>query len=224
MHALGDDRASAFQAVYNAAEDSIEVQVAGTSAVLQKCAATQDADTGVVTVPLVRRRQTTTEYLAGLQARTELAAAITVDDGSLGNGSSPINIVNFQDSEYYGPVSIGTPAQDFLVIYDTGSSNLWVPSSKCDGAIWKACSNHSKYDSTKSSTYEADGTNLLLPYGSGVCDGHLSGDTVHFGDFDITGAKFGEITIEPGAVWVQVSVSTWSPLADYNQCAANVWV
>ena len=51
----------------------------------------------------------------------------------------------------------------------------------------------------------ADGTNLLLPYGSGICDGHLSEDTVHFGDYDIKKCKFGEITIEPGAVWVQAS-------------------
>jgi hypothetical protein len=64
---------------------------------------------------------------------------------------------------YYGPVSIGTPPQDFLVIYDTGSSNLWVPSSKCDGDIFRACHNHSKYDANKSSTYVADGANLLLP-------------------------------------------------------------
>jgi hypothetical protein len=36
-----------------------------------------------------------------------------------------------------------------------------------------------------------------------VCDGHLSEDTIHFGSYNITGGKFGEITIEPGAVWVQ---------------------
>merc|ERR1712093_454321 len=54
-------------------------------------------------------------------------------------GVPSIDLTNQYDLDYYGPVSIGTPAQDFLVIYDTGSSNLWVPSVKCKE---KACTVH----------------------------------------------------------------------------------
>jgi len=52
-------------------------------------------------------------------------------------------------SEYYGKITVGSPGQEFLVVFDTGSGNLLLPSKQCKDM---ACSQHKKFDAAASSS------------------------------------------------------------------------
>jgi hypothetical protein len=92
----------------------------------------------------------------------------------LASVTQPVN--DYEDFEYVGNITIGTPGQPFVVILDTGSANLWVPNKGC-----RTCTGKRSFDATASSTYVKNGQTWSIQYGTGAAKGTLGQDTVRFG-------------------------------------------
>ncbi|XP_057506748.1 cyprosin-like [Actinidia eriantha] len=121
--------------------------------------------------------------------------------GALGDSDTDIiALKNYMNAQYFGEIGIGTPSQKFTVVFDTGSSNLWVPSAKCYFSV--ACYFHSKYKSGYSSTYVKNGKSAEIHYGTGSISGFFSQDHVKLGDLVVKNQDFIEATKEPGVTFL----------------------
>uniref|UniRef100_A0A3Q2PG96 Nothepsin n=1 Tax=Fundulus heteroclitus TaxID=8078 RepID=A0A3Q2PG96_FUNHE len=97
---------------------------------------------------------------------------------SLRLGRSSEKIYNFMDAQYFGEISVGNPPQNFSVIFDTGSADLWVPSSYC---VSQACALHRRFKAFESNSFHHDGRTFGIHYGSGHLLGVMGRDTVKVG-------------------------------------------
>ena len=104
----------------------------------------------------------------------------------LKNGDDII-IKDYQNAQYYGEISVGTPPQRLAVVFDTGSSNLWVPNKK------PFLSTHRTYSHDESSTYVKNGSKFAIQYGSGPVSGVYSRDTLRVGDIQTKSYLFAEV-------------------------------
>ncbi|THH12232.1 hypothetical protein EW145_g105 [Phellinidium pouzarii] len=89
---------------------------------------------------------------------------------------------------WYGSVSVGTPSITYTVDFDTGSSDFFLPGSKCGST----CLSHKKYDTSSSSTAKDVGKTFSLAYGDGsTVSGEQFTDTVTLGGLTATKQRVG---------------------------------
>ncbi|KAG1814745.1 aspartic peptidase domain-containing protein [Suillus subaureus] len=105
------------------------------------------------------------------------------------NGNVPL--VNYNADLWYGEIDVGTPPKTFTVVFDTGSSDLFLPSTKCTAG----CVGHTRYDPAASSSAKDSGQPFVLTYGAGETAGKQYIDDVFVGGYE---AKNQTV----GAAWI----------------------
>lgn len=110
--------------------------------------------------------------------------------GSLKDTNQAV-VSNYENSEYYIDVTLGTPPQHFKVLLDTSTADMMIPGYGCS---YSSCGSHNKYNAAASSTYIKKIDNFATHYGSGYLSGTQSMDTMTFGGLNIPFQEFAEIT------------------------------
>ncbi|KAK9508177.1 hypothetical protein O3M35_007898 [Rhynocoris fuscipes] len=156
------------------------------------------SSSGVVKIQLHKRPPPTFEEHLNNHNRYQQALSRFMVLKSYG-GKEYVDLRNFVNSQYYGNISLGTPPQEFEVLFDTGSTLLWVPSIDCYSA---ACRNHRTYKNYMSSTYRPLNYEIKIVYGKGSMAGVMGRDTVQIGSMIVDNQQFAEAVEEPGDAFV----------------------
>ncbi|OWZ10712.1 Cathepsin-like aspartic protease [Phytophthora megakarya] len=89
-----------------------------------------------------------------------------------------VPLENFDQMQFFGSIGVGSPPQRFQVIFDTGSSDIWLPETKCVD-----CAGSRRYDATVSRSHVALDEPFRLEYGSGNASGRVVREEISlFGD------------------------------------------
>lgn len=146
-------------------------------------AASWAAVAGELRIPLKLRRNVTSKW--------RLAPA------GLEDFPGSIHLHDYGDVQYFGPINLGTPPQEFEVVFDTGSSNLWVPSVECSNCDGKR--EHQKFKCSESSTCDDSRfptSDVRIAYGTGACVGTLVSETLGMASAEIKGAPLLQVRQE----------------------------
>lgn len=109
------------------------------------------------------------------------------DVRSVAKRDGNVSLVNYNADLWYGEIEVGTPPRKFTVVFDTGSSDLFLPSTKCE----ITCDGHTQYDPAASSSAKNSGQQFILMYGAGETMGEQYVDDVFVGGYEVENQTVG---------------------------------
>ncbi|KAG2354963.1 hypothetical protein BDR07DRAFT_1474222 [Suillus spraguei] len=171
-------------------------------ALLPLTLAARPSNGGVGHVPILRRSHSNRvenlpKAVQALRKKYGYQATNVKSKNSRQASTAAVPITDEQnDSSYSGIVSIGTPPQDFNLVLDTGSSDLWVATTSCTSCG----SDVPGFNPSKSSTYKATSSHLEIDYGSGSVQGTVAQDSVTFGSFEMSQELLAVTNVTPDLI------------------------
>lgn len=161
-------------------------------------AATEDSETALIMLSYDAMNEY--EGLMEQDAVEEQQETIPLDDVVVSgtvetkNRLVRIELENYDQMQFFGTLRVGTPPQQFRVIFDTGSSDVWVPSESC-----RACAGIRRYHAHRSTSHHRDNNTTTeserfdVHYGSGKVSGDVMEETIRLGTsgLEITGVRIG---------------------------------
>ncbi|TYZ68941.1 hypothetical protein PybrP1_008694 [[Pythium] brassicae (nom. inval.)] len=152
----------------------------------------------LVRIPLsmaARHRQHAAGF-SEFQARTgDRPHAVSMESRRSFARLSRLPLRNLDNCQYFGQVQFGSPPQAFRVLFDTGSSDTWVPGHSCT-----SCGDHLSFDPQASTTFRSLGERFEGLYGSGESYGDVGADVIALGNFSAPAYALAVLTKETGAI------------------------
>ncbi|TFY69991.1 hypothetical protein EVJ58_g71, partial [Rhodofomes roseus] len=105
--------------------------------------------------------------------------------------------IEANDVGYIATVQVGTPAQDFKFLMDTGSADMWVGSEDCTTqGTTQGCGNHTFLGTNSSSSFAQIGKQFQVTYGTGQVQGVTCSDNVNIAGLALNNHTFGVANVE----------------------------
>ncbi|KAG5357410.1 Candidapepsin-3 [Yarrowia sp. C11] len=155
---------------------------------------------GYLSVPFTKH---TTKEPSSSHAKFEGVRHLWSNISALRKRQTDVTLTSQNYVFYSADITLGTPAQKFTVLIDTGSSDLWVYSKNNT----KDCSNGycdatGQYDASFSSSYKFISNDFSIQYVSGSAAGDWVTDTITIGGASVSDFQFASAVDAPGGVGV----------------------
>jgi len=132
---------------------------------------------------------------AGNNAVSAPAQGVTKANKPTDANSLGLDIVA-NDVGYLATIQMGTPPQDYSILMDSGSADLWVGAENCQSLGGGGCGNHVFLGPKSSSSFVDTNAPFNVSYGTGSVGGDIIKDNIVVAGLSLPAHTFGVATVE----------------------------